>query len=98
MDVRLHRLEREELARRHLLQRGRVEDVVHPAGGAVHAVVVADVADVEAHPGVVSAARISCCLSSSRLRIRTSSTSVWSRRRTMVEPKDPVPPVTKDGA
>src|SRR4051794_22790960 len=43
------------------------------------------------------AVRISCCLSSSRLRTRTSSTPAASSRRTMVEPKEPVPPVTRTG-
>jgi hypothetical protein len=42
-----------------------------------------------------SAVRISCCLSSSRLRMRISSVPASSRRRTIVAPNDPVPPVTR---
>ena len=37
---------------------------------------------------------MSSCLSSSRLKMRTSATSASSSRRTMVDPNEPVPPVT----
>src|SRR5947208_259128 len=37
---------------------------------------------------------MSSCLDSSRLRTRTSAMFWVSRRRTIVEPKEPVPPVT----
>lgn len=46
-DVRLYRLHREELAGRHLLERGSVEDVVHARHGVAHGLRVAHVADVE---------------------------------------------------
>ena len=52
----LHGLQREELAGRHLLERGGVEHEVDASGGPVDAVVVADVADVEAQPGVAQSA------------------------------------------
>ncbi len=37
---------------------------------------------------------MSSCFSSSRLKILTSATSPSSNRRAMLDPKDPVPPVT----
>ena len=50
-DVGAHGLHGEELAGGHLLERGRVEDVVHAVHGVAHRLGVADVTDEEAHLG-----------------------------------------------
>ena len=50
-DVGADGLHGEELAGGHLLEGGRVEDVVHPVHGVAHRLGVADVADEEAHLG-----------------------------------------------
>ena len=47
LDVGLDRLHREEFAARHLLERRRVEDVVHPGHGVGHRARIAHVADVK---------------------------------------------------
>ena len=46
-DIGLHRLHREELARRDLLERRRMEDVIDPADGGLERGLVAYVADIE---------------------------------------------------
>ena len=53
--VGTHRLHRMELARRHLLERGRVKNEIHPTHGLFHAALVTHIANVELELGAVVA-------------------------------------------